>query len=168
MGPFKVRICFDWLRPGPQHCQGLGPIGELGHGRTSTSALPAPASVAILQWRGGGAQGELGAEPHVELSHSCRQFIELLVSFSNPLLSACLHSPPRTQPSREKSGKCWPCWVVKAPAPRANVDTGSWVMGGRLGGGICAEPRLLLELTAGCGSGQARRVPAASARSRTC
>lgn len=56
MGPFKVRICFDWLRPGPQHCQGLGPIGELGHGRTSTSALPAPASVAILQWRGGGGR----------------------------------------------------------------------------------------------------------------
>lgn len=159
MGPFKARICFDWLRTGPQHCQGLGPLGELGHGRTCASALPAPASVAILQWRGvgwGGEQGELGAEPHVELSHSCRQFIELLVSFS------------RTQPSRKKSGKCWPRWVVKAPAPRANVDTGSWVMGGRLGGGICAEPRLLLELRAGCGSGQARRVPAASARSRTC
>lgn len=120
MGPFKARICFDWLRTGPQHCQGLGPLGELGHGRTCASALPAPASVAILQWRGvgwGGEQGELGAEPHVELSHSCRQFIELLVSFS------------RTQPSRKKSGKCWPRWVVKAPAPRANVDTGSWVMG---------------------------------------
>lgn len=57
-----------------------------------------------------------------------------------------------------------------APAPRPTVHTESWEAGagwGRLGRGEHVDPSAPCVM-GGCGSGRARRVPAASDRSRTC
>lgn len=77
-------------------------------------------------------------------------------------------SPLFPQPAfQEKSSKVLKLILlgVGSCAPRPDVDRESWAIRCGLGGGERVEPGLF---TAGCGNGWARRVPAASARSRTC